>query len=361
MIYVIIGTKAQLIKMAPIMIELQQRKIKYFFIFSGQHKETIDDLLVNFNIKKPDIILYKGKDITNIFQAVIWIFRVLIKTFSLKEKIYSKKKSIILTHGDTFTTVLGALIGKFFNIKVAHIESGLRSFNFFNPFPEEINRVITFYLTDYYFAPNDWAVSNLKRFKGKKFNTDRNTLYDSLKLAIKNEDIIKLELPPCKYVVISIHRFENIFDSNRLKNIVKILNEISKKFYLIFILHLPTLKNLKKFGLIAKLDSNKNIELRKRMDYFSFIKLIYHSEFIISDGGSNQEECYYLNKPCLLLRNKTERIEGIGENVLLSNYKREKINYFVKNYTKMVNIKIKEDFNPSKKIVDSLIKEGFNN
>jgi UDP-N-acetylglucosamine 2-epimerase (non-hydrolysing) len=257
--------------------------------------------------------------------------------------------------------VLGALIGKFFNIKVAHIESGLRSFNFFNPFPEEINRVITFNLTDYYFAPNDWAVDNLKKFKGKKFNTDKNTLYDSLKLAIKNEDRVELEIPTCKYVVISVHRFENIFDSNRLKDIVKILNEISKKFYLIFILHLPTLKNLKKFNLIDELDSNKNIELKKRMDYFSFIKLIYHAEFIISDGGSNQEECYYLNKPCLLLRNKTERIEGLGENVLLSNYKKEKINYFVKNYTNMVNNKIKEDFNPSKKIVDILIKEGFNN
>ena len=108
----------------------------------------------------------------------------------IEKKIFSENTSedIFVVHGDTFSTVLGSIIAKILRGKVAHIESGLRSFNILHPFPEELNRIITFKLTDIYYCPNDWAVNNLRKYKGIKINTQLNTLYDSLQLAIKSID-----------------------------------------------------------------------------------------------------------------------------------------------------------------------------
>jgi UDP-N-acetylglucosamine 2-epimerase (non-hydrolysing) len=116
-------------------------------------------------------------------------------------------------------------------------------------------------------------------------------------------------------------------------------------------LHPPTKKQIEKQGLENELKKNQNIELRPRYDYFEFIKLINNSEFVISDGGSNQEECYYLGKPCLLLRNKTERNEGLGENVVLSKFNDEVIEDFTKNYKKFRTKMITKKGSPSKVIV----------
>jgi UDP-N-acetylglucosamine 2-epimerase (non-hydrolysing) len=360
-IHIVIGTKAQLIKMAPIMVELENKKTPYNYIYTGQHRLTMNELQENFNIKKPDINLHEGKDITGIFQSVFWIIKICFKTLFKKEKILGKttKNDILLTHGDTFSTVLGALIGKIARINVAHVESGLRSFKLFAPFPEEINRLITFRLSNIYFCAGEWAINNLKKYKGEKINTEFNTLYDSLQLAIKNSKKIQIKIPTSIYAVVSIHRFENIFNTKRLKEIVETLSEISKDIKLLFILHEPTKIRLEKTGLINNLKKNANIELRPRYDYFKFTKLLHFSKFVITDGGSNQEECFYLGKPCLLMREATERTEGLNKNVVLSNYDKKTILDFCKNYK---NYKIEQSFfqiSPSKIIVEELLNRPF--
>jgi UDP-N-acetylglucosamine 2-epimerase (non-hydrolysing) len=357
MIHIVLGTKAQLIKMAPIMAELKKQNIPYNYISTGQHKETIDKILNNFDIKKPDYILYNGKDITSISKMLIWSIKILFKTIKEKKKIFQNDKDgIVLVHGDTFSTILGALMAKISKLKVGHVESGLRSFNLFNPFPEELTRIITFKLTDYYFCPGKWAMNNLKKYKGKKINTKANTLLDSLNLAIKNQDKIKVNIPQKKYAVITIHRFENIFNKKKFEEILKIVEDTSKKIKVLFILHPPTKKKLNEYNLMNKLKENKNIELRPRYDYFEFIKLINNSEFIATDGGSNQEECFYLGKPCLLLRNSTERKEGLGKNVILSKFNADKIKEFVKNYKKLEIKKISDKCHPSTIIIQKIRK-----
>lgn len=356
MIHIVIGTKAQLIKMAPIMMELDQQKIYYNFIFTGQHKNTIDQLREIFRIKKPNLTLHHGKDITGIFQMVIWLSKICLKVVFQRKSIFPQKtkNDILLTHGDTFSTVLGALMGRLAGIKVAHIESGLRSFNIFHPFPEELNRLVTFKLSHYYFCPGDWALDNLKKFKGKKINTKTNTLYDALELAIKKSFSIEVNIPQKNYCIFSTHRFENIFNKKRLKEIISIIEKTAKEMTTLFILHPPTEKQLKKHKYFEKLASNHNIQLRPRYDYFQFIKLLENSQFIITDGGSNQEECYYLGKPCLLLRNKTERQEGIGKNVVLSHYKSRTIDKFLENQKKYKTKPIKVSVSPSKIIVNNI-------
>lgn len=357
MIHVIIGTKAQLIKMAPIMVELQNRGIYYNFIFTGQHKDTMDKLLQNFELKKPDYIMDKSNaDITGVNQMAVWVAKNLIHTLLHKKQIFKGYRGIVLVHGDTFSTLLGALMGKIAGLKVAHVESGLRSFDFFNPFPEEITRVLVFKFADYYFCPGEWAVKNLTGEHGIRINTKVNTLYDSLQLALKYENNIHVNIPSEKYAIVTIHRFENIFKKKKLKDIIEILEDIAQKIKLLFILHKPTEQNLHKFNFYRRLEENKNIELRPRYDYFEFVKLMNNAEFLISDGGSNQEESYYLGKPCLLLRKATERLEGINKNVVLSNYNANTIVDFVENYRNFEHEPLILENSPSKLIVDVILK-----
>jgi UDP-N-acetylglucosamine 2-epimerase (non-hydrolysing) len=336
MIHVVIGTKAQLIKMAPVMKLLQEKNINYNYISTGQHKDTMDDIHNNFGIKAPDYRLYEGRDITSVIQMTDWGIRIILRTLRNKCEIFNNDSNgIVLVHGDTFSTLLGAIMGKLAGLKVAHIESGLRSFNLFHPFPEEITRVLTFKLADYMFCPGEWALNNLDKYSGKAVNTELNTLYDSLRQALTTIGRISdIEIPYDAYGVVTLHRFENIYNKESLGRVITIIEKLSKKKKLLFIMHKPTLINIKKYGYIERLERNTNIQLRPRYDYFQFIKLIMNAKFVISDGGSNQEECYYLGKPILLLRKATERREGLGRNCVLSEYNDAVIDEFIDNIDK---------------------------
>ncbi|SVE15550.1 uncharacterized protein METZ01_LOCUS468404, partial [marine metagenome] len=145
MLHVIIGTRAQIIKMAPVMKELEKRGIDYNFIFLAQHKETMYEIMAQFGIKKPDIIIGDtGKDITNVKDMIFWSFRVIIYSFFKSKMIFrDDKHGVVLIHGDAPPLFLGALMAKRQGLKVAQVEAGLRSFNYFKPFPEEITRVFS--------------------------------------------------------------------------------------------------------------------------------------------------------------------------------------------------------------------------
>jgi UDP-N-acetylglucosamine 2-epimerase (non-hydrolysing) len=354
MIHVIIGTKAQLIKMAPILKILKERSIDYNYITTGQHRETIDDILSNFEIKDPDYSLYEGKDITSVPQMFFWVIRNILHTLKKRKEIFKNDRNgIVLVHGDTLSTLLGAIMGKIARLKVAHIESGLRSFNLLHPFPEELTRILTFRLADYMFCPGDWAVGNLDKYHGKKINTEYNTLLDALQIALPViSHINDIAIPGKPFGIVTLHRFENIRNRAAMQRIIGLVEEISKKKQLLFILHKPTEIKLRKFGFYNRLENNPNIELRGRYDYFRFIKLIIEAELIVSDGGSNQEECYYLGKPVILLRMATERNEGLGKNCILSKYDSTVVNDFVDNIDKHTFHALQPAHSPSAIIVD---------
>ena len=283
-IYVVIGTRAQLIKMVPLMALMQKQDIKYEFIYTAQHKETISRILKDFHVKDPDKTLYNRSEANTITKFLGWAGIMFLK--ALRPKGIFPNKGIVLTHGDTITTTWTAIVGKLARCKVAHVESGLRSFNFFKPFPEEIMRWITFHFSDVYFCPNNWAVNNLKKYKGQKINLGANTLYDTVRTALDSNTTI--ETPSDKFVVVSIHRYENIFTKKLEKKIIPLLEQISSEgFILIFVLHPSTRERLKKNGkrLYKRLDKNKRIILKDRYPYFEFIKLLEKSEFVITDGG----------------------------------------------------------------------------
>jgi len=354
-IYAVIGTRAQLIKMAPLMSLMQKEGIEYDFIYTAQHRETIDQILQDFHVKEPDNTLYTKSEANTLTKFLGWWGYMTLAALTPK-KIFPEK-GIVLTHGDTVTTAWAAVVGKLAGCKVAHVESGVRSFKVFKPFPEELMRLITFRFSDIYFCPNELAVNNLKKYKGDKINLSINTVYDSVKIAINSN--VDIELPKEKYVVVSIHRFENIFTNKLEHTIIPLLEKVADfGFILIFVLHPSTRNVLKKndMKLYKRLDNNKRIFLKERYSYFEFVKLLNKSEFVISDGGSNQQELSYMGKPLLLFRDVTESIEGLNENVILSYFDVKIVMDFIKNYQKRKKEFIKAEVSPSQIILDYLKK-----
>lgn len=314
--------------MAPVLLALKNRKIPTELILTGQHKETMQQLADNFGLTDNPKYLYTGPEISGIFAMLRW-FTKLLSSVATRSP-FDKNSQMILVHGDTLSTLLGAVAGKRHHIPVAHIESGLRSYNIFHPFPEELTRIAVFNLCDIAYCPGEWAYSNMKKYCITKVNTKANTLIDALQIALKNAKDKPTLNPDTRYCVCSIHRFENIFFDKRLDFIVDQVIATSEKIKILFVLHPATRKQLIKHNLLTKLES-RNIELLPRMGYIDFISLIRNATFVITDGGGNQEELYYLNIPTILMRKTTERKEGIGENVTIADYNSEKIDLAITN------------------------------
>lgn len=329
--------------MAPIMQQLEIRGIKYEFLYTQQHKVTIDDLLQNFSIKTPyRQVIKRKKEAKTIRLFAGWASQMLLAMFNpfSRRRLLSSGRGLILTHGDTATAAWAAIYGQTSLCKVMHIESGLRSYNILKPFPEELMRLITFTFSNYYVCPNEWAKNNLKWFPGRKLNVGANQMYDALMYALKKiqeptykSKLSNLKIPP-KYAIVSIHRYENIFKADAFEKILRLLENIAKSIDLVIVLHPVTEKRLRQTGNYMRLKNNAQITLVPRLDFLSFVEINKNSEFVITDGGSNQEEMSYLGKPTLLFRDTTERKEGLGENSILSNFDEGIITDFVSSYKK---------------------------
>jgi UDP-N-acetylglucosamine 2-epimerase (non-hydrolysing) len=337
-IHAIIGTKAQLIKMAPVLRAIRERGGSYRYISTGQHSETMDDILADFQLSGPDYRLYKGRDITSIPAMLGWMLRIIGHVIANRRRVFAGDRGgIVLVHGDTFSTILGALIGRIAGHRVGHVESGLRSFNMFHPFPEELTRMATIRLSDVLFCPGEKPMANVTGQRGVKVNTYANTLRESVEFALKSRVAGETQPSPPKepYAIVTLHRFDNIFSRAALQRVVDIVLRASQKQKLLFVLHKPTERKLREYGLYERICCNPKIECRQRCSYFPFLRLVAGAEFVISDGGSNQEECAYMGKPILLLRMTTEREEGLGANCVISRYDMRVIDDFLDNYQKL--------------------------
>lgn len=171
-------------------------------------------------------------------------------------------------------------------------------------------------------------------YAGRKINTKMNTVVDAIKIALsqelKSEDV--KNIVGKKYFFFTVHRQENIYNEELIGFCVKKVLELANNMCCVFVLHAPTKEVLIKLGLLNSIKDHKNIIMMPRVGYFDFTHVLANAEFLITDGGSNQEEGYYLWKPTLVLRHETERIEGIWKNVVISKCAPEVIDYFVKNY-----------------------------
>jgi len=358
LIHIFIGTKAQYIKTAPVIRQMDKENICYNLIDSGQHANLSQKLREELQIRSPDVYLRKGKDISTVLPALFWLLKnLLLATFYPQRtfrKVFKSEKGVCIIHGDTPTTLLSVYLAKRAGLKVVHLEAGLRSYNYLNPFPEEIIRVIAMKLSDILFAPGEWAYKNMEKMKlrGEKRNLKINTNIESLAFSLKQKSSFLLNVD--NYCLVTIHRVETLHNKERMKKVIELIFKISSKKSLVFVLHPPTEVRLKKYNLYDSLENHKNITLLSLTPHKDFIHVLKNADFVVTDGGSIQEESFYLNIPCLLMRKKTERPEGLGANVCLSGFDDRRIDYFLSNWKSFVSSKTEVDFSPSKKVVDCI-------
>lgn len=308
----IFGTRPEAIKMAPLVMELKNRgNIETIVCVTAQHREMLDQVLDTFNII-PDYdlnIMKKGQTLTEITS------RVLTK---LEEVIRKEHPDIVLVHGDTTTTFAGALAAFYNQISIGHVEAGLRTYNKYSPFPEEMNRQMVSCMSDMNFAPTSVSYDNLI-----KQNIDKNTIYitgntaiDAMKFTVSEDysNPILDWVGESRMLLLTAHRRENLGEPMRniFSAIKKIVDEYSD-VKVIYPIHLnPVIREIAN-EILKDHDRIKIIEPLEVVDFHNFINKSY---LILSDSGGIQEEAPSLGKPVLVLRDTTERPEGIDAGTL---------------------------------------------
>ncbi|HBI92649.1 MAG: UDP-N-acetylglucosamine 2-epimerase (non-hydrolyzing) [Terrisporobacter othiniensis] len=358
----VFGTRPEAIKMAPLVKELESRKeIDSIVCVTAQHRQMLDQVLDTFNIK-PDYdlnIMKPGQTLADITSRALQNLDCVIR---------KAKPDIVLVHGDT-TTTLAASFAAFYNkVTLGHIEAGLRTYNKYSPYPEEINRQVTGVIADMHFAPTEISKENLIR-EGKKESSvyvTGNTAIDCLKTTIRKNytnNIIK-KIGNDRMILLTAHRRENL--GQNMKSMFGAIKRIVDEFedvQVVYPIHLnPIVRDTANevFG-----DCNR-IHLIEPLEVLDFHNFLNKSYIIMTDSGGIQEEAPSLGKPVLVLRDTTERPEGIAAGTLkLAGVEEETIYNLTKElltnkelYNKMSNASNPYgDGNASRYIVDEIIKK----
>jgi UDP-N-acetylglucosamine 2-epimerase (non-hydrolysing) len=313
----VFGTRPEAIKMAPVIKQLNtSRNLCGYVCVTAQHRQMLDQVLEIFNII-PDYDLNVMKKDQDLFDITASVLK------GMKQVLEEVRPDIVLVQGDTTTTFAVGLAAFYLKIPVGHIEAGLRTYDKFAPFPEEVNRCMTTAVADLHFAPTKWARDNLinEGIPPDKVFITGNTVVDALNYAInltQNYKVMeqitkKLPFDPTerKYVLITGHRRESFGDGFR--NICRALRQLAEKFHeyeFVYPVHLnPNVQ--KPVEDILKNDRLSNVHLIEPLSYLPFIYLMKHCYFVLTDSGGIQEEALTFRKPVLVMRNTTERPEGI--------------------------------------------------
>src|SRR5690625_942939 len=316
----VFGTRPEAIKMAPLVKELANEKnIESKICVTAQHREMLDQVLHMFEIN-PDFdlnLMKPGQDLYDVTSCVL---------LGLREVFTEYKPDLVLVHGDTATSTAAALAAFYMQIKVGHVEAGLRTNDIYSPWPEEANRQITGVLANYHFAPTEKSKNNLlvENKSDSLITVTGNTVVDALLLAlnkIKSDSNLKHNIieklqnegfvfdPKRKIILVTGHRRENFGDG--FVNICEALKELALNYPdidIVYPVHLNPNVQKPVQELLSKIS---NIYLIKPLEYESFLYLMNESYFIITDSGGIQEEAPSLGKPVLVMRNTTERPEAV--------------------------------------------------
>jgi UDP-N-acetylglucosamine 2-epimerase len=332
-----IGTKAQFIKMIPIAWELDARCIPYRLINTGQHKDISNDLRRQYDISQAEISLGGGSgNVSTLGHGITWLVRNLvrytIRAARTRRQMFDGTGGIALVHGDTASTLLSAIIAKRAGQEVMHIEAGLRSWRVFHPFPEELVRILVMRMSDYLIAPSEQAYANLvamsltDRARKVSGNTGLDIVAADMRRMPERTSIV--ERPYC---VATIHRMETLYKRSSMQVVVDSVLAAHGRVPVVFVQHGPTARRLAAYGMLERLEK-AGVRQTGLMDHAGFVHLLSGAEFILTDGGSVQEEASYLGVPCLLMRVATERADGLGENVVLSEMDEGKIRAFIEDH-----------------------------
>jgi UDP-N-acetylglucosamine 2-epimerase (non-hydrolysing) len=313
-IAIALGTRPEIIKMSPVIRELEKRQQNYFILHTGQHYSYNLDRVFFEQLKLPqakyNLEVGSGSHAQQTAKILIGVENVL----------QDESPDIVLVEGDTNSVLASALAATKLHIKVGHVEAGLRSYD--RNMPEETNRILTDHCSDYLFAPTGKAKTILLGEgipENKIFvtgNTIVDAVYQNLKIAREQENTLSsLNLEPGKYFLVTLHRQENVDNPRRLASILEGLDKVAAEFHLptVYPVHPHSRKRMNKFGL-----NPKNITLIEPVSFLDFLQLESNARLILTDSGGVQEEACILGIPCVTLRDNTERPETleVGSNLL---------------------------------------------
>ena len=302
----VVGTRPEAIKMAPIILELKSRDdVDCKVLATAQHRQMLDQVFRVFQIK-PDIDL----DIMKSNQTLTKLTSRLL--LNLDKVFLEERPDIVLSQGDTTTVMTTALTCFYHRIAFGHVEAGLRTWDISNPFPEEMNRVVSGKLSEWHFAPTEGSRQNLLKegVDDSQIVVTGNTVIDALKIATTKKSEIGVSLDKSKrLILVTAHRRENFgLPMREICRAVLALVKKNQDIQVLFPVHPnPNVQSV----VYELLDGNKRIALCKPLDYLPFVAAMQRAYFILSDSGGVQEEAPALGKPVLVLREETERPEAI--------------------------------------------------
>ena len=308
----VFGTRPEAIKMCPLVKELQSREdAETVVCVSGQHREMLQQVLDVFDVK-PDYNLEIMRDQQTLFDITINILE------SIKAVLDEEKPDVVLVHGDTSTTFVTALACFYLQIPLGHVEAGLRTYDIYSPYPEEFNRQAVSIISQYNFAPTDMSANNLIK-EGKAEDTvfiTGNTAIDALQTTVKEEfehEVLDWAVGS-RLVVLTAHRRENLGQSleNMFKGIRRVVDE-HPDVKVVYPIHMnPKVREVANKYLL----DSEQIRIIEPMEVLEFHNLIARSYMILTDSGGIQEEAPALGKPVLVMRDTTERPEGVAAGTL---------------------------------------------
>lgn len=313
-VMVVFGTRPEAIKMAPLVLELQKQSetIETITVVTAQHRQMLDQVLETFHIQ-PDYdldIMGKNQSLLDITAKILEKFDPVVKEVH---------PDMILVHGDTTTTFAASLVAFYNQVRIGHVEAGLRTFDKYSPFPEEMNRQMTDNLADLYFAPTSESKANLlmEHHPESAIFITGNTAIDALRLTVQEDyhhQVLDQLDPEKKLVLVTMHRREN--QGQPMRAVFGALREMvdaHPELEVVYPVHLsPAVQEAAK----DILGDHDRIHLIATLDVFDFHNLASRSYFIMSDSGGVQEEAPSLGKPVLVLRDTTERPEGVKAGTL---------------------------------------------
>ena len=307
----VFGTRPEGVKMAPVIKALEKRDgVEQVICITAQHREMLDQVIDLFGIKPHyDLNIFKpGQTLTDITTNALK---------GLEDVIKKEKPDVLLVQGDTTTVFAGALAAFYQKVKIGHVEAGLRSGNLYSPYPEEANRKLTGVLADFHFAPTDKNRENLLKedYPDEKIFITGNTVIDALKYAVKDdykfgdERLNNIDFRNKRVILMTSHRRENLGEP--MENIFKAVRDAIQGFddvHVVFPVHLnPKVREIAD----RILGNNTKVSLTEPLDYGPFTNLMARVSLVVTDSGGLQEEAPALGKPVLVIREETERPEGV--------------------------------------------------
>lgn len=310
---VVFGTRPEAIKMCPLVKEIRQRgKFRVIVCVTGQHREMLDQVLKAFEID-PDYDLSIMSENQTLFDVTTRIL------FKMQGVLSEERPDIVLVHGDTTTSFISTLSSFYSQIPVGHVEAGLRTYNIYSPYPEEFNRQAISIISELNFAPTNWARDNLIR-EGKDSNNifvTGNTVIDALSTTVREDyssDLLEWVDTDNRLILMTAHRRENFGEP--MKNMFRAIRRVVDEFSDIKLIYPVHMNPIVRESASRYLLGSDRIRMIEPLDVIDFHNIMARSFLILTDSGGIQEEAPSLGVPVLVMRDTTERPEGLDAGTL---------------------------------------------